>query len=294
MGLNEKFIIAVCGSHGKKTVAAMISRVIADAEVESQAEIIVLQVGRDIEIAPDVAVVTNIDRVISGGDQEFEKLLDRYEGFLTNTKQAIVGNLQDEWVAEVLKMVMKKSKVTALDFTKNEFNLELKIPGKFHELNAAAAFQVGLLLGIDPTSIRRSLLDFNGIPGVFEHVGSHRGRAIYVDSAYHPTEIKLTLEAAREKFPDYFLWVIFNSDKDTLGLFNEYVKVLKELPVNQFLIVGESSAGKLAEAVSDSKVDFVPTEDDLKDIIDSETHPGDVIFFTGAGDVKTLAKKFIG
>lgn len=194
--------------------------------------------------------------------------------------------------------------VQYLDYSKNEFNLSLKIPGEFNKLNAKAAFQVGLLLNIKPEVIRKSLENFTGIGRRFEYLGNYKGREIYSDFGHHPTEIKTTMEAARKKFPLEHIWLIYQPHMftRTKALFKDFVKVFEDLPINHILIMdiypsrekdtGLVSSQELAEAIGKSSVDFVSGKD-LKKILISESQPGDIIFFMGAGDIDKMARELV-
>ncbi|HCB22767.1 TPA: UDP-N-acetylmuramate:L-alanyl-gamma-D-glutamyl-meso-diaminopimelate ligase, partial [Candidatus Daviesbacteria bacterium] len=72
--------------------------------------------------------------------------------------------------------------------------------GKFNVANASLALQVGLSLGIDRSLIRKSLQSYQGVGRRFEYLGDFKGVKVYSDFGHHPTEIKVTMQAAREKF----------------------------------------------------------------------------------------------
>jgi UDP-N-acetylmuramate--alanine ligase len=328
----DKFVIAVCGTHGKSTVTAMIGTMLEDAGLDPTVELgaVVPRWKSNFRVSgqsangrgyfvteadefndnflstkPDIVVVTNIEMDHPEYFKDFDDLLDSYEEFLQGTKQTIVANLSDEWVAEILKQVMKKTKVNGVDYSKHELNLPLLIPGKFNELNAQAAFQVGLLLGIDPIVIRKSLAQYSGIGRRFEHLGTYKGREVYSDFGHHPTEIKTTMQAAREKFPDAYIWLIFQPHmfSRTKSLFKEFVTVFKDLPVNQALIMdiypsrevdnGLVSSKELVEAIDSGKVDYLENMEELKKILNDEIRPGDIIFFMGAGDIDQMARELV-
>jgi len=322
----DKFVIAVCGTHGKSTVTGMIGQLLEDAGLDPTVELgaIIPKWGRNYRIGkgkyfvteadefndnylashPDITVVTNIEMDHPEYFKDFESYKDSFKKFLMQTKGTIVGNISDPGVAEDLKVLMKESPVTCLDYSKNDIRFALKIPGQFNEQNAKAAFQVGLLLGLDPTLIKQSLNNFNGVGRRFEKLGNYKGREVYSDFGHHPTEIKTTMEVARKKFPLKHIWLIYQPHmfSRTKALFKEFVKVFENLPVNQILIMdiypsreidtGQVSSKELAEAVKKSNVDYVSNED-LKIILDSETHPGDILFFMGAGDIDKIARDLV-
>jgi UDP-N-acetylmuramate-alanine ligase len=87
---------------------------------------------------PNITVVTNIEMDHPEFFKDFEDYKNSFFEFLLKTEQIIVANLTDPNIAEILKDVMKESSVTSFDYSKSEYNLNLKIPGDFNKLNASA------------------------------------------------------------------------------------------------------------------------------------------------------------
>lgn len=340
--MKGKFVIAVCGTHGKTTTTAMIAKILEDLG-ESPTVIlgaIVPKWGTNYQIGkqpnlndthvdenyvpknffvieadeyndnflpykPNISIVTNIEM----DHPEFFKDLEDYKHsffeFLLKTENIIIANLHDSNIAEILKDVMKETSVTSFDYSKSEYNITLKIPGKFNHLNAAAAYCVGLLLGLDPDKVKQSLESYEGVGRRFELLGEFHGARVYSDFGHHPTEIRSTMQAAREKFPDKKLWLIYEPHMftRTKALFDDFVKVFKNLPINQVLIMdiypsreldtGIVSSEQLANAIDKNNVDYVKSYDDLEEIIKSETRQGDILFFMGAGDIDRFAKELV-
>jgi len=78
--------------------------------------------------------------------------------------------------------------------------LTLQIPGRHNQLNALAAFSAAYSLGLDPTVSINALNHYSGAKRRFELLGKVNKTLIYDDYAHHPSEIKATLLAARQKF----------------------------------------------------------------------------------------------
>jgi UDP-N-acetylmuramate--alanine ligase len=227
----DKFVIAVCGTHGKSTTTAMIAKVLEDANMDPTVILgaKVREWGRNYRLGssnylvveadeynnnfmayrPDLTVVNNIDEDHMEFFKDFDHVEQSFEDFLVKTKETIIANLLDSHVAEVVKWVMKKSGVEVLDFNKVQAEFNLLIPGEFNISNAKAAFQVGLLMGIEPLKVLDSLNNFSGIGRRFEQIGQKNGIIFYSDFAHHPREVFVTLEAARQKFPSQKITLIF-------------------------------------------------------------------------------------
>jgi UDP-N-acetylmuramate--alanine ligase len=75
--------------------------------------------------------------------------------------------------------------------------VKLSVPGKHNSLNALATMATVHEIGLDFETASRGLYDFKGPKRRFEHIGRYRDINIVDDYAHHPTEIKATLEAAR-------------------------------------------------------------------------------------------------
>lgn len=85
----------------------------------------------------------------------------------------------------------------------------LRVPGLHNVRNALAAIIVGLDLQIDFAQICRSLASFGGVQRRFEVIGEAGGVTVIDDYAHHPTEIRATLAAARQRYPGRRLWAVW-------------------------------------------------------------------------------------
>ena len=85
----------------------------------------------------------------------------------------------------------------------------LRVPGDHNVLNALAATAVAIDLDIEFNVIRTALANFSGINRRFQLIGTQGGVTVIDDYAHHPTEIKATLQAARQQFSGRRLWAIW-------------------------------------------------------------------------------------
>ena len=74
----------------------------------------------------------------------------------------------------------------------------LRIPGRHNVLNAMAASCVALELEVKPDAIREALATFSGVDRRFQIRGKERGVTVVDDYGHHPTEIRATLDGARQ------------------------------------------------------------------------------------------------
>ena len=75
---------------------------------------------------------------------------------------------------------------------------ELHVPGRHNVLNATAAVAIGVQLGVSPEDAGRGLASFRGVDRRFQVKGVARGVTVVDDYGHHPTEVRATLQAARE------------------------------------------------------------------------------------------------
>ena len=77
-------------------------------------------------------------------------------------------------------------------------DFELHVPGAHNVLNATAAVAVGVGLDVPAEKIREALAHFRGVDRRFQTKGAAEGVTVIDDYGHHPTEIRATLQAARE------------------------------------------------------------------------------------------------
>ena len=324
----DEFVIAVCGTHGKSTTTAMVGQLLEDGGLDPTVELgaIVPKWGANYRIGksgyfvteadefndnflashPDVTIVTNIEMDHPEFFKDFEDYQDSFFQFFLQTKQTILGNLEDSVVADLLKDTMKETKVACFDFTKNELSFPLQIIGEYNVKNAQAVFQLGILLGIETEVIKQSLMNFQGIGKRMEKLGQFNGAQIYTDFAHHPTEVEVTLKAVREEFPEKKIWVIFQPHmfSRTKYLFDDFVKVFKDTTADGIWITdiyhareedkGEISSEQLVKAINNpQKVEYMPDFPEIEKSLRSYIGKDDVVIFMGAGVVEEIGRKLV-
>jgi UDP-N-acetylmuramate: L-alanyl-gamma-D-glutamyl-meso-diaminopimelate ligase len=94
-------------------------------------------------------------------------------------------------------------------------NFSIPIPGTFNVQNALGAIVVGKELGISNDDIQRALSTFKSVKRRLELRGEVKGVRVYDDFAHHPTAVKETLSAVRQKYPEARLWAVFEPRSQT-------------------------------------------------------------------------------
>ncbi|QMV18120.1 UDP-N-acetylmuramate--L-alanine ligase [Granulicella sp. 5B5] len=173
----------------------------------------------------------------------------------------------------------------------------LHVPGRHNVLNATAAVAVGVQLGVSQEQIVAGLESFRGVDRRFQVRGVESGVTVVDDYGHHPTEIKATLQAARECGYERVLVLFqphrYTRTRDLMGEFAgafgdaDAVMVLdvyaaSEEPIEG--VNGESLAGAIRYKKGGG-VEYVASMGDAVAKLAAMARPGDMVLTLGAGSV---------
>lgn len=175
-------------------------------------------------------------------------------------------------------------------------HLELQTPGHHNLLNAAAALAAGLTLGLPAAQLIAGLSTFRGTGRRFELKGQVHGIRVVDDYGHHPTEIDVTLTAAKRYATDGRVLVIFQPHRysRTRAFTKEFADVLEKADQAWVLEVYGSSEKQIPGVSGQSITQLMKHgiyEPNFMAVVASvvtEAKPGDVILTLGAGDVSSL------
>ena len=175
--------------------------------------------------------------------------------------------------------------------------LELSVPGHHNLLNAAGALALGLALELNPTLLLNGLASFRGAGRRFELKSSLHGIRIIDDYGHHPTEISVTLEAARRYADTGRVLVVFQPHRysRTQAFLNDFATALDKADDVTLLEIYAASEQPIPGVSASLIVEkmkhgiFLPNFAEAADRIVEMAKPGDVILTLGAGDVNSLA-----
>lgn len=186
----------------------------------------------------------------------------------------------------------------------------LNVPGKHNALNATAALAVAREEGIETQAILTALADFQGAGRRFDQLGEFirpNGKVMLVDDyGHHPTEVNVTIRAARQGWENKRIVMIFQPHRysRTRDLFDDFVQVLSQ--VDALVMLDVYAAGEQPIAGADSrslcrsirnlgKVDPILVTDHAKlpEIMDQILQDGDLILAQGAGNVSRLSRSLV-
>jgi UDP-N-acetylmuramate--alanine ligase len=205
-------------------------------------------------------------------------------------------NAESELHIDQIELSAKSSRARALWKGKSIGHLELNIPGRHNIDNAAAALAVGLHLGLPTSGLLAGLASYAGTGRRFELKGTVHGIRVIDDYGHHPTEIRVTLDAARRYAGDGRLLVIFQPHRysRTRAFMSDFASALS-LADNVILLEVYAASekpisGVSSEVISESMAngEYIPNFIEATDAIIELAKPGDVIMTLGAGDVSSL------
>ncbi|MDU8924112.1 UDP-N-acetylmuramate--L-alanine ligase [Pasteurellaceae bacterium LIM206] len=186
----------------------------------------------------------------------------------------------------------------------------LNVPGQHNALNATAALAVAKEEGIADEAILAALADFQGAGRRFDQLGEFirpNGKVMLVDDyGHHPTEVNVTIQAARQGWENRRIVMMFQPHRytRTRDLFDDFVQVLSQVDVLIMLEVYAAGEAPIAGADSRSlcrsirnlgKVDPILVTDhvQLPEIMDQVLQDGDLILAQGAGNVSKLSRNLV-
>jgi UDP-N-acetylmuramate--alanine ligase len=279
--------------------------------------------GSFLKLNPTIAVVTNVDREHLDHYGSLETLRSTFVDFANKVPfygatilcvddplaRGLLGDLQrrvipygfseDAEVRAGRKRQVGARTVFAVSRGEEELGeVSLAVPGDHNVRNALAAVAVGLELGVSFDAIREAIGEFSGIARRMEVRSEVDGVLIVDDYAHHPTEVRATLSAIREGWPDRRLVVLFQPHRYTrtrdVGTeFGPALRGADRVLITSIYPAGEEPiAGIDARIVVDavraaghSDVRLIETWEDAVDLLAPETRPGDLVMTLGAGDV---------
>jgi len=286
-----------------------------------------------LHLQPMVAVITNIDEDHMETYQgDFEKLKDTYIEFLHNLPfyGLAVVCIDNPVVRELLPRISRQvitygfsedADVRATNYQQEAgishftvevagqepLNMSVNLPGQHNVLNALAGVAVAKDEGVNDDAICQALTEFEGIGRRFEQLASlttAAGDMVLVDDyGHHPSEVKATILAMRQGWPDKRLVMVFQPHRysRTRDLYEDFVEVLSE--VDCLFLLDVYSAGETPISSADSKSlarsirqrgqiepVYVSDLDKLAELLANQLQDNDMVITQGAGSIGVVAR----
>jgi len=181
--------------------------------------------------------------------------------------------------------------------------VSLAIPGRHNVANALAVMALCCGAGIEPESIARGLADFRGAERRLTWRGCVRGVTVVDDYAHHPTELQVTIKAAREYYSPRKLYVVFQPHQHsrTRFLLNDFARsfgaadvvvvpdiyFVRDTLAERDLIDSRALVNLICSHGGDAR--YENSFGEIVERLARLVEPGDVVVTMGAGDVWRIA-----
>ena len=287
--------------------------------------------GSFLKFSPAISVITNIDREhldfykdLTEIKEVFLKFIDRLpfygRAILCLDNEAIQDvlphikkrfstyglSVQADFQARNLKFSGLKScfQVYHQEICLGEINLNL--PGLHNVLNSLAGIAVGIELDIPFKLIKNALETVEGVQRRLEIKGSVNDVVVVDDYGHHPTEIKTTLQAVNQSWPDRRKIVVFQPHRytRTKSLFDEFTRSFYQS--DQLIVLPVYAAGekkitginglalsKSIQAHGHKNVVYKESIEAAVAYLETFLKKGDLLITLGAGNVLEVGNKFL-
>jgi UDP-N-acetylmuramate--alanine ligase len=279
--------------------------------------------GSFMKLSPTIAVVTNIDADHLDFYSGIEEIKDTFVDFINKVPfyGMAVLCLDDRNVAEVIPRVKKRFvtyglssqadiRATHIRLAGNSTSfvahykgyrmgeVSFRMPGAHNVLNALACIAVAMELDVPFAQIQEGFAQFGGVGRRFQIKGEVNGIMVVDDYGHHPAEIRATLAAGKNGWPERRLVVAFQPHRytRTRELFDDFVTAFYDadvLVVTDIYAASEKPIeGVTAEAMANAirkhgqkDVTYVADREMIADHLLQVLQPGDIVLTLGAGNI---------
>ncbi|MBA4537704.1 UDP-N-acetylmuramate--L-alanine ligase [Bacillus aquiflavi] len=318
--------IAVTGSHGKTSTTGLLAHVMKGAKPtsfligdgtgrgERDAKYFAFEAceyrRHFLSYFPDYVIMTNIDFDHPDYFANIDDVFSAFQEMAWQVKKGIIACGDDEQLQKIqakvpvifygfnedndfqARNIEKSEKGTVFDvFVRNTFYGTFLIPtfGSHNILNALGVIALCHYEEIDVNVVRKQLESFRGVKRRFSEkkIGS---QIIIDDYAHHPTEIKATIDSARQKYSDREVITVFQPHTFTrtqtfLNEFAESLNMADKTYLCEIFGSARENHGKLSIEDLQNKIEGseILLEEDTSPL---KEHENAVIIFMGAGDIQ--------
>ncbi len=187
-------------------------------------------------------------------------------------------------------------------------NLKLSVAGQHNLFNATMAVAACAACGIEPHLAADAIGGFTGVDRRMSLVGTYNGATVVDDYGHHPTEIRATLAALRERYTPARLFCVFQPHQHsrTRFLLDDFATAFTaadETICPDIYFVRDSEAEKQAVSTTDlvarvnnngQRARHIPDFHTIVERLRSEVREGDLVVTMGAGNVWEIGRDLVG
>ena len=327
--------ISICGSHGKTTTTTMMSQMfssfkptgylIGDGQgyLTKDSEYLCVESceyrRHFLAYHPEYAVITNIEIDHVDYFKDEADYLSAYQEFVNNVKEAVLyygddaecRKLQfktpsfsfgfdidnDDFVATDIEETSSSTSFTLLFKGNYIFTFNLPFVGRHMLIDALGVISLGIIMCFDPRLIELSLSRFVG-PKRRYVIEEYKDTIFVDDYAHHPTEVKVTLEASRKRFPDKKIVAIFKPHRASRVMyfadeFKNALDIADVVYLLDFTSIDDKQDGvdiDISYLCNMMPKAQILSEDD-KGAMELAKYQGDVLVFMSSKDIYNIANK---
>jgi UDP-N-acetylmuramate--alanine ligase len=269
-------------------------------------------------LKPKYSVVTNVEPDHLEHHGTFENIKKSFEEFIDKTEKLAVlcadseeirnlniknenvvwYSIKDENADIFAKNIRIEDGYSVYEVVKDGINIgefRLSIPGEHNISNSLTVIYLSLELGCSLEFVKNKIYNFKGANRRYQVIYD-KGIKIIDDYAHHPTEIKVTIEAAKKnegkKVNVIFQPHRYSRTKFFLDDFVEALKLADKLILMPIYSAGEENiyditSEKLAEMVG--KDVLVCEKEEIEEIVKNNKESNEIFIFMGAGSVSKVA-----
>ncbi|MHC4544074.1 MAG: UDP-N-acetylmuramate--L-alanine ligase [Planctomycetota bacterium] len=287
-----------------------------------------------LNLKPRIGCILNIEQDHLDYYKDEEQIVDAFCDFALGVKPngVLIANGTDSNVAKVISKLTADVRCEIFGLDRNcDFyadNIELNdgfytfdsyhngtllgktrisLPGTHNILNALAVVAMAINIGLDPGQVLALLPGFTGIDRRLMLKAQVGQITVLDDYAHHPTEIRASLAAIRERYEPKRIFCIFQPHQYSrtrflLNDFSESFKLADVTIVPEIYFVRDSQAAKkevnaqiLVERIRNNGTEalFIDGFDQICDYLKDNVTAGDLVVTMGAGDIWKVADEYI-
>ena len=331
--------VAIAGSHGKTTTTTMAKTVISKFKecayligdgqgyLDKNSEYICIEADEFrrhfSKYYPNYALINNIEIDHVDYFKDEDDYFNAYQEFAYNVKDAVFYNGDDIWCQKLkfncpsfsfgfnqnndfhIENLKEDENGTSFDliFKGNKIShYDLPFVGDHLILDALGVISLASMLGFDNKGINDALNEYHG-PKRRYVIEKYNDSILIDDYAHHPTEVKVTLQATRKRYPNRNIVAIFKPHRASrvqyfVNEFADALKIADEIYLLDFTSIDDKQDGTdidinyLAKEINNSNV---LSEDENGAKLLSK-HKGSVYVFMSSKDIYNIAndlKKYL-
>jgi len=213
-----------------------------------------------------------------------------------------------DWLAGDLEIADGETRFRVSRLGSEVARVRMSLAGRHNVLNAVAAIAIAHGRGVSGDAIADAMAEFRGVLRRLEVKGESSGVLVVDDFAHHPTAIRVTIDAARHRWPGRRLWAVFEPRSNTMRRRVFETDLAESLAAADTAVLGavnranllsdeeRMSPSRVLEAVRKAgrKAEGFDSAEEIAEYLAAETRPGDLVLIMSNGSFDGLCGKLLG